>query len=517
MSTTALVYVRQSRSKLYDATVSPEVQEKACRALPAVAACERVEVFADLDVSGGGTKKRPALAALLARLDAGGVSVVAAYDQSRAFRNTRDALDFFARMEQLPDVEVAFVHGRFDRTTVGGFSYTVLSASHEMERRLSGDKVRGAYAYLIAQGIPTGPAPYGYRYVGGSRASGELEFDPATAPIVRRIFEDYASGTHTSKSIAAALTAEEVAPAGRSGEWLPDTVAQLLANVRYNGKTYLKSRDPNRPGRPGKAERGALVTASWPVLIDDGLFQRVQDRLKSWHVPTAKGGHRRQREFVFRGLLWCRDCNRRFAAMSNHGVYYYCGSRETNKPCEHGRHAIREDKLTPWVDDLMDAFAAFGMKGREFAQRAARDTETAAKAVEKVDRMITRLGIRFQAEELTEAQYRSELERLRRQRSIYAAQAEGEPARAEFVDISSQWRSGGPGERWAVLTALFERLTVVDGEIVNYEPRADRANRVRIMVETALDELRSNQGDKRSERDLNPRWLAPQLFSRQPP
>src|SRR5471032_1233286 len=109
--TTALIYVRQSRHKEGERTVSPEVQEQHCRALPAVAACDQIEVFSDLDVSGGKLKGRKAFLALIDRVK-GGVSVVAAYDQSRGFRNTSDALDFYALMEKRPETEVVFVHGR---------------------------------------------------------------------------------------------------------------------------------------------------------------------------------------------------------------------------------------------------------------------------------------------------------------------------------------------------------------------------------------------------------------------
>ncbi len=521
MTSTALVYIRQSRSKVYDATLSPEVQEQACRAIPAVAACERVEVFRDLDVSGGGTKKRLGLAALLRRLEAGGAAVVAAYDQSRAFRNAHDALGFFAHMEKLPEVEVVFVHGRFDRTTSGRFSYTSLAASDAYVRDMTADKTRDAYAYLIAKGIPTGPPPYGYRYVGGTRSSGALELDPETAPIVRRVFEDYASGAHTAASIALELTAAGTPPSANSrrGAWLADTIAQMLSNEKYTARTYLKSRDPSRPSRKGV--RGELVPATWPALIDDGLFQRVADRLKSWHVPTTKGGTRRMREFTFRGLLWCQVCQRRFAANYTYGrTYWYCGSKETPAPCEHGRHAIREEMLTGWVDSLMEAMGRVGITGRTFMPKTAPDAETASKAVAKIDRMIGRLGIRFQEEEVGEADYRAELERLRRQRTTYAASADTEPLPAEFKEMPTQWRNGGPGDRWAVLTALFERLHVsADGQIVGYTPRADRAARVDLWVNTAVDEMKSapNKGDKRSERDSNPRRLSPQLFSRQPP
>src|SRR5437773_2182474 len=91
--TLGLIYIRQSRHKAYEKTVSPEVQEQACRALPAIKACDEVEVFTDLDVSGGELRKRKRFLALLERIRAGGVSVVSAYDQSRTFRNTSDALD----------------------------------------------------------------------------------------------------------------------------------------------------------------------------------------------------------------------------------------------------------------------------------------------------------------------------------------------------------------------------------------------------------------------------------------
>ena len=70
MTSSALIYVRQSRHKEGERTVSPEVQEASCRALPAVKRCDQVEVFTDLDVSGG-KMSRPALDAALARIRSG--------------------------------------------------------------------------------------------------------------------------------------------------------------------------------------------------------------------------------------------------------------------------------------------------------------------------------------------------------------------------------------------------------------------------------------------------------------
>jgi DNA invertase Pin-like site-specific DNA recombinase len=143
MSKTAVIYVRQSRNKAGEHTVSPETQEEACRALPAVASCSKVEVYRDLDVSGG-AKGRKQYDAMLDRIRSDGVSVVAAYDQSRAFRSSEFAIHFKALLTEPThaDIQVVFVHGSFDRTPVGGFSYTVLAAAHQMEKEMAGAKIR---------------------------------------------------------------------------------------------------------------------------------------------------------------------------------------------------------------------------------------------------------------------------------------------------------------------------------------------------------------------------------------
>ena len=110
---TALTYVRQSRHKEHQRTESPAVQRDGCRALPAVVKCSNVEVFEDLDVSGGKLKGRKGFLALLQRIQGGGVDVVAAYDQSRSFRNAKDALEFRALLSEpaYRHIEVVFVQG----------------------------------------------------------------------------------------------------------------------------------------------------------------------------------------------------------------------------------------------------------------------------------------------------------------------------------------------------------------------------------------------------------------------
>src|SRR5712692_598434 len=199
--TTALVYVRQSRHRDYERTASPEVQRKACLELPPVARCASVEVMEDLDVSGGGTKRRRGYLALLQRISAGSVNVVAAYDQSRTFRNTTDALEFYALIEKHPEIEVVFVHGRFDRSPAGEFTYTTLAAAHAMERRMTAEKMRDAVRFRAAKGEMVGQVPAGYK----RDKAGKVSIDKPAADLIKRIFRDYASGRYGVRLIARRL------------------------------------------------------------------------------------------------------------------------------------------------------------------------------------------------------------------------------------------------------------------------------------------------------------------------
>jgi DNA invertase Pin-like site-specific DNA recombinase len=161
-----LIYLRQSRYKKYERTVSPEVQEQETRQLPEIRACNEIVVYKDLDLSGGSAKRRKDWLALRARLETVGRDdsvVLALYDQSRSFRNTSEALELYALLEQRPWIDVVFVHGKFDRSPIGEFSYTTLAAAHALERRMAATKIREAKRYASEHGEAVGPLPAGYK------------------------------------------------------------------------------------------------------------------------------------------------------------------------------------------------------------------------------------------------------------------------------------------------------------------------------------------------------------------
>jgi DNA invertase Pin-like site-specific DNA recombinase len=487
---TALIYIRQSKKR--EESVSPETQEEACRKLAAVAKCEQVLVFKDLGLSGGKPpEKRPGFLALRERILASDRKreplVIAAYDQSRISRDNADSANFYALIETRPWIDLVMHDGRFDRSPSGELTWVMLGAAATHLRKITGEKIKAAYAHKNARGLPTGPAPYGYRYATRERGTVPmLEIDTEAAPIVKRIFNLYADGDQSAATIADVLAAEAIpATATRKGKWVGDNVQNLLQNVAYIAKTYSES-------RPKKT--GDLIPATWPPIISEALFSRVQERRKARRL-TVTNGRPRARDFTFRGLLWCVHCHRRLTAQHSRGtVYYRCGSYEfpTAERCALAKKAIREAELLPWVETIMDGLDAGNIGGRwPLKSREKVDKETASEVIAKIDRKIKRTGDRYADEELTREEYRAELAKLRRQRDAYVAMSADEPNPKELSALSAEWRKGDPPQRWEILNSLFERIHVRQapkhGEwIEGYTPRLDRAKRVRMLISTAF-------------------------------
>ena len=459
--TTALIYVRQSRHKDYERTVSPEVQREACESLPAVKACDRVEVLQDLDVSGGKLKGRKAFLSLLDRVKCGEVDVIAAYDQSRAFRNTRDALEFYGLLNERPEVNVVFVQGRFERSAVGGFTYTALAAAHELERRMTGEKIKASKRHQAAQGQMVGAVPAGYvRCKDGNVVT--VAVDEQSAAVVRRIFADYAAGDVSTQDIARRLNAEGVRLPSFTTGWRRDTVAQILANRAYIAISYSERRSKRT---------GDQVAAQWPAIIDRPTWDAVQAKLARFH---HKGGRReqatgRERAYAFQGLLHCLNCG---GPMHCHWMkdraYYQCrGERAA------GCRGVRDDYLRAWAHGLMQWIERQAEITVTFAQRPRRDKPRLSLA--RIDDTIERLGQRFEWGDMDADAYRAKLADYRALRAEAVAELERaqaiEAPRSWPSNLVGTWNQATPASKRGLLAYFLEAIDVEGGLVVGCKLR----------------------------------------------
>ena len=229
---------------------------------------------------------------------------------------------------------------------------------------------RGKLFRARAGEITTWKAPYGYRRIARSTASGpaHLEIYEPEATVVRRIFTERASGT-TIRQICRQLNAEGLAsPTGRP-TWGHSTIGRLLRNEAYIGRVYynrtktMTVAGPARRSRQVARPREEWIPIDCPAIITDEQFQaaaKVAYDNSQWSPRRAEPG-----VFLLKGLVKCGVCRVGTSCHKMRGRngtwhrYYYCRNHD---PLRAGgeqhrcpERNIRADALDEFVFDQVRA------------------------------------------------------------------------------------------------------------------------------------------------------------------
>ena len=155
----------------------------------------------------------------------------------------------------------------------------------------------------LKQGLYPWGAPIGYLNNGGGKPKTP---DPKRAPLIKEMFELYASGTHSIRSLQIEMKRRGLRTT-TNGIVSRTGVEHVLANPFYCGIIRLQS-------------SCETFTAIHEPLISVSLFQAAQD-VKAGR--TAKRVTRR--EHTYRGLFRCAHCNSAMTPELQKGhVYYRC-------------------------------------------------------------------------------------------------------------------------------------------------------------------------------------------------
>ncbi len=161
---------------------------------------------------------------------------------------------------------------------------------------------------------------------------GRFEIDPATAPVVRRIFEEYARG-EPAKDIYSRLN-EEGYRTIRGGSFNKNSLHRILQNEKYVGVYQYKD---------------IRVEDGIPPIVDRELFDRCQRMVKRHrHSPAAA----RETCFLLTPKLFCGHCGEPMTGDSGTSKsgrvyhYYTCNNRRARKCQKH--RAVKD-----WIEDLV--------------------------------------------------------------------------------------------------------------------------------------------------------------------
>lgn len=382
-----LIYARYS-SQLQNPR-SIEDQIAACRARAEAEGWAIVGEYHDRAISGAAgidESQRPGLAALLERVERGGIDQILTESTDRIARHQGDAFAVRELIEHAGARIFTLMDGVVDDITG-----TIKSLFDARTRKDLAQRVRRGHKGMIAQGRSASGVAFGYRRVAkldekGEPVRGLRAIDPDTAAIVRRIFRDYADG-RSARQIATDLNREGI-PAPRGGIWRASSIAGhrkdalgMLANPIYIGKLlYGRTQsvtDPRTRKRGMRRGQGEVTSGEAPRLriIDDALWQAVQDQLEA-RSSTAPERQRRPRHLLSK-LGQCGVCGGTWIITRD--SYFGCSSVVESNACTN-RRLIKKDEyelrvLAELRDQMLapDVVEAYLEEYREEHTRRARE------------------------------------------------------------------------------------------------------------------------------------------------
>ena len=226
--------------------------------------------------------------------------VVLVEKTDRLYRNRTDALRV-EQMEQERDIEIHLVK---ESTVIGKDSRSQVRFTHDVHVAVAKfysenlrEEVKKGMREKAEQGIYPGHAPFGYS---NNRLMRGIDVDPKKAPAVKRIFELYASGTHSLTSLRKATRSE-------TGFLVP--------------RSYLEKMLKNRFYLGFFCWQGIEYKGVHEPIVNAALFQRVQNVFTGRHK-----GKLRKHHFAFAGLLSCAHdgCTVTTELHKGKYVYYRC-------------------------------------------------------------------------------------------------------------------------------------------------------------------------------------------------
>ena len=253
------------------------------------------------------------------------------------FTRKREHAVAFKSMLRRKGVRVVSITEHADDSPTGKLMEAIIESVDEFySENLAQDVVRGIREAASRGFFLASKAPFGYKRVkvsDGVKDRPTLEVDPATAPVVREIFEKSLRGSGL-KEICKELNDRGITNRGK--RWYKGTLHYVLRNEAYTGAAVW-----GRTSKGEKAQDPVRVEGAWPALVSRELFDAVQEAMRE-RAPKVQRPGRVGSKFLLSGLLKCGVCGRPYRAQgakSGQFAYYihlrdpvHGGRRDVQRP-----------------------------------------------------------------------------------------------------------------------------------------------------------------------------------------
>lgn len=195
------------------------------------------------------------------------------------------------------------------------------------------EEVRKGMIEKAAQGFYPSGAPYGYINV-REDAKSIIKIDPNAAPYVKKMFELYATGSYSTKTLRKKMIADGMIY--RNGKNFYSSIVEvILKNEFYTGVFFWRGKK--------------YENASHEPIISKELFQKVQSILVSPHKNKSRKGL-----FPYSNLIRCGICGCSLSGQiqKEKYIYYHCTGHKGNCRQNYLKQELIESRIQGLLNDI---------------------------------------------------------------------------------------------------------------------------------------------------------------------
>lgn len=317
--------------------------------------------YIDEGISGVTTKKREKFNEMIEDALDGKFDMIVTKEVSRFARNTLDSIQYTRELLS-NGVAVYFQNDNINTLDEDSeFRLTIMASMAQDESRKISSRVKWGHQQAIRNGVVLGNSNiFGYR-----KADKRLYIDEEQSPIVRELFELYATGKYSMKNLETYFYNKGVRNT-RGNVLAHSTMSNIIKNPKYMGyyvgnkvkvvDMFTKKQKflPEDEWVIYKDESGEIV----PAIVSEELWKRANEVLKLRSLDVIQKQNKTNHNNLLTGKLICAHCGKpyyRKDTVSKKGTAnsaWRCSGKIKNGKDSCPSLTIYEHKIIPILEDV---------------------------------------------------------------------------------------------------------------------------------------------------------------------
>ncbi|CCX36474.1 resolvase domain protein [Clostridium sp. CAG:1000] len=304
------IYIRVSTEDQAREGFSLGEQEEKLKQLCDYKGYEVYKVYCDAGISAKDMEHRPKFQEMLKDMKDGKINYIVAYKLDRVTRSVRDLEELISQLEKYNTYLVCDRDDVNTSTANGRFFVRMLTVLSQLEIEIVSERTKFGLTGAIKSGHLPGQVALGFKKDGNRKTI----IDPATAPIVKRVFDLYLQGK-TFLQISNIFNEEKVL----NKNWKDTHIERIINNRLYMGDYEMYKR---------LKEWKNVEPVIYMNVVDPIIPRYIWEECQAQKIINQRT-YTRDRVYTFFQKLKCPKCGKIMKCKGSGGkrkkyVYYNC-------------------------------------------------------------------------------------------------------------------------------------------------------------------------------------------------